>query len=82
MTGEDYRKEYFRNYTPSEPIEEFDDRSRLYSVETLLINSAHFPGSQTRQRAVDELYYLMDKFLSDSPYNVQVQVDEAHGLGI
>ncbi|KAJ5646091.1 hypothetical protein N7490_002463 [Penicillium lividum] len=66
MKGEEYRNEYFRNYMPSEPIEEFDDRNRLYSVETLLINSAHFPGSQTRQRAVDELHYLINKFLSNS----------------
>ncbi|KAJ5921214.1 Fructosamine/Ketosamine-3-kinase [Penicillium verhagenii] len=66
MKNEVYRKEYFRNYEPSEPIEEADDRNRLYSVETLLINSAHFPGSQTRQRAVDELLYLINRFPGDS----------------
>ncbi|KAJ5933740.1 Fructosamine kinase-domain-containing protein [Penicillium verhagenii] len=65
MTDKAYRDEYFSNYEPSEPVEESDDRNRLYSVETLLINSAHFPGSQTRQRAVDELLYLIDRFLGD-----------------
>ena len=62
MKDEDYRNEYFKNYEPSEPIEEFDDRNRLYAVETLIINSAHFPGSETRQRAVDELRFLIDRY--------------------
>ncbi|PKS13159.1 hypothetical protein jhhlp_000501 [Lomentospora prolificans] len=63
MKSDVYRNEYFKNYEPSEPIEEYDDRNRLYSVETLIINSAHFPGSQTRKIALEELKYLIDKFL-------------------
>ncbi|KAI6082943.1 Fructosamine/Ketosamine-3-kinase [Hypoxylon rubiginosum] len=63
MKAKEYRNEYFKNYEPSEPIEEFDDRNRLYSVETLIINSAHFPGAKTRQLAVDELKYLIDKYI-------------------
>jgi len=60
-----YRHEYFKNYPPSEPSEEFDDRNRLYSVETLIINSAHFPGAPTRKIALEELRYLIDKFLEE-----------------
>ncbi|KAI1777246.1 Fructosamine kinase-domain-containing protein [Hypoxylon cercidicola] len=63
MKAKEYRNEYFKNYEPSEPIEEFDDRNRLYSVETLIINSAHFPGAKTRQLAVDELKYLIEKYV-------------------
>ncbi|KAI2610351.1 Fructosamine kinase-domain-containing protein [Hypoxylon fragiforme] len=46
-----------------ERVDEFDDRSRLYSVETLIINSAHFPGKDTRQLTVKELEYLIKKYL-------------------
>ncbi|KAI1769315.1 Fructosamine/Ketosamine-3-kinase [Hypoxylon sp. FL1150] len=63
MKAKKYRDEYFKNYKPSEPVEEFDDRNRLYSVETLIINSAHFPGAETRQLAVDELKYLIEKYI-------------------
>lgn len=62
MHGDQYRDEYFKNYEPSEPIEEFDDRNRLYSVETLLINSAHYPGSVTRRRALNELNWLINRY--------------------
>jgi protein-ribulosamine 3-kinase len=65
MTDEKYRSEYFMNNPPSEPQEEYDDRNRLYAVETLLINSAHFPGHQTRQDALSELKLLIEKFVSD-----------------
>jgi protein-ribulosamine 3-kinase len=65
MHDEDYRNEYFKNVEPSEPIEEFDDRNRLYSVETLFMISAHFPGSVNRQRALDELTWLINKYESD-----------------
>ncbi|KAI1410401.1 Fructosamine/Ketosamine-3-kinase [Hypoxylon sp. FL1857] len=63
MKAKEYRNEYFKNYEPSEPVEEFDDRNRLYSVETLIINSAHFPGANTRQLAVKELQYLIEKYI-------------------
>ncbi|KAI5918753.1 Fructosamine/Ketosamine-3-kinase [Camillea tinctor] len=63
MNDEKYRREYFKNFPPSEPVEEFDDRNRLYSVETLIINSAHFPGAKTRQLAVRELQYLIGRYI-------------------
>ena len=43
-----YRTEYLRNYEASEPVEEWDDRNRLYSVKTQLMYSAHVPGTQVR----------------------------------
>jgi fructosamine-3-kinase len=60
-----YRDEYFKNFEPSEPVQEFDDRNRLYSVETLLINSAHYPGSETRSLALNELNWLINKYRED-----------------
>ncbi|KAI0156850.1 Fructosamine kinase-domain-containing protein [Xylariaceae sp. FL1272] len=66
MTDEKYRKEYFKNYPPSEPVDEADDRSRLYAVETLLINSLSFPGAKTRQVAYEELTFLISKYLPAS----------------
>lgn len=66
MTDEKYRREYFKNYPPSAPVEEADDRNRLYAVETLLINSLHFPGAKTRQIAYEELKFLIGKYLPES----------------
>jgi fructosamine-3-kinase len=63
MRDEAYQREYFRAFGgPSEPVEEADDRARLYAVETLLIHSAHFPGAETRGRAVRELKALVGKY--------------------
>ncbi|KAK3309391.1 Fructosamine/Ketosamine-3-kinase, partial [Chaetomium strumarium] len=58
----EYREHYFMNIPPSEPVGEYDDRNRLYSVETLLINSAHCPGSETRNWALNELNWLINKY--------------------
>lgn len=44
-----YRKEYIRNMEPSEPVNEWDDRNRLYSTKTNLMHSACVTGSPARQ---------------------------------
>lgn len=48
MKAKAYRKEYLRNFPPSEPVDEWDDRNRLYCTKTKLMYSAHVPGSQVR----------------------------------
>lgn len=63
MKFQEYEEEYLKHMKRSERVDEFDDRSRLYSVETLIINSAHFPGKDTRQLTVKELEYLIKKYL-------------------
>lgn len=63
MTDEKYRRESFRHLPPSEPRDEADDRNRLYSVEILMNNGLSFPGAKTRQLAVQELQYLVAKYL-------------------
>ncbi|KAL2015462.1 hypothetical protein VTK56DRAFT_5387 [Thermocarpiscus australiensis] len=65
MNSSEYRDKYFARIAKSEPVSEADDRNRLYSVETLLINSAHFPGSATRSQALDELKWLISKYRED-----------------
>ncbi|TPX14828.1 uncharacterized protein E0L32_004937 [Thyridium curvatum] len=66
MTNPEYRKEYFKNMRRSEPVEEYEDRNRLYAVETRLINSAHFPGEPTRQLALNDLRFLISMYLPES----------------
>ena len=62
MSDEKYREEYCKHLAPSEPRDEFDDRNRLYSIETLLINSAHIPEAATRRIAFDEMNWLINKY--------------------
>ena len=50
LHAEVYRREYLRNFAPAEPVEEWDDRNRLYSVKTKLMYSAHVPGSEVRKQ--------------------------------
>ncbi|KAL1967177.1 hypothetical protein VTN77DRAFT_3468 [Rasamsonia byssochlamydoides] len=58
-----YRKEYLRNMEPSGPVDEWDDRNRLYSVKTNLMYSACVFGSPSRQLAYNDLVYLIDKYV-------------------
>ncbi len=44
-----YLKVYQRHIKPSEPVEEWDDRNRLYSIHPYLNDSAGHPGSVSRQ---------------------------------
>lgn len=52
MKNKAYKREYLRNFEPSEPGDEFDDRNRLYSVKTQLMYSAHVPGTSVRNQSV------------------------------
>ena len=52
MKNKVYKREYLRNFQPSEPSDEFDDRNRLYSVKTQLMYSAHVPGTNVRIQSV------------------------------
>lgn len=44
-----YMRLYQRHVEPSEPVEEWDDRNRLYSIHPYLNDSAGHPGSASRQ---------------------------------
>lgn len=44
-----YREAYLRLYPPAEPVDEWDDRNRLYSLKCNLNWSATDPGNITRK---------------------------------
>lgn len=48
MKSKAYKIEYLRNFGASEPVDEWDDRNRLYSIKTQLMYSAHVPGTKVR----------------------------------
>lgn len=48
MKGRTHLREYLRNFGVSEPVDQFDDRNRLYNLNMNFIHSAHHPGSIPR----------------------------------
>lgn len=62
MYGEEYRNEYFKLFKPDVPVEDYDDRNRLYATKERVMYSAHIPGSKARSQALDDMRYLIDKF--------------------
>jgi fructosamine-3-kinase len=44
-----YTRYYLLNYPAAEPVEEFDDRNRLYSIKSSINYSAGHPGNIMRQ---------------------------------
>ncbi|KAI0205357.1 Fructosamine kinase-domain-containing protein [Astrocystis sublimbata] len=63
MTNEEYRDEYFKLFKPDEPVEHCDDRNRLYSIKERIMYSAHVPGTEARTQALDDMRYLIAKFV-------------------
>ena len=47
-----YTSHYLRNYPAAEPVDEFDDRNRLYSIKGAMNYSAGHPGSILRKSSV------------------------------
>ncbi|KIW49824.1 hypothetical protein PV05_11470 [Exophiala xenobiotica] len=57
-----YMRAYQRHIEPSELVEEWDDRNRLYSLHPYLTDSAGHPGSPSRQIAYNDMLYLCEKY--------------------
>ncbi|KAH0558951.1 hypothetical protein GP486_004422 [Trichoglossum hirsutum] len=57
-----YTRRYLRNYPAAEPVEEFDDRNRLYSIKSSINYSAGHPGNVMRQTAYNNMCYLCEKY--------------------
>ncbi|KAL8951002.1 MAG: hypothetical protein Q9222_003000 [Ikaeria aurantiellina] len=57
-----YMRLYQRQIEPSEPVDEWDDRNRLYSIHPYLNDSAGHPGSVSRQLAYNDMLYLCEKY--------------------
>lgn len=48
FTSTSYIKAYWQEIEPSDPVEEWDDRNRLYSIRAALCDSAGHAGSKSR----------------------------------
>ncbi|KAI1322655.1 Fructosamine kinase-domain-containing protein [Xylariaceae sp. FL0255] len=57
-----YMLAYQQEMEPSEPVEEFDDRNRLYSIKAAICDSAGHRGSVSRQLAYNDMLYLCEKY--------------------
>ncbi|KAL8768000.1 MAG: hypothetical protein Q9209_005671 [Squamulea sp. 1 TL-2023] len=57
-----YLRLYQRHIEPSDPVDEWDDRNRLYSIHPYLNDSAGHPGSFSRQIAYNDMLYLCEKY--------------------
>ncbi|KAF2122812.1 Fructosamine kinase-domain-containing protein [Lophiotrema nucula] len=66
MHRREYCKEYFRYFPPSDPVEEVEDRLRLYSLKPYLMYSAHARGHFTRDRALETMQYLITEYVPDN----------------
>ncbi|KAI0132550.1 Fructosamine kinase-domain-containing protein [Xylariales sp. AK1849] len=65
MKAKEYRIEYFKNFEPDDPVEECDDRNRLYSIKERVMYSAHVPGTKARAQALEDMLYLIEKYVDD-----------------
>lgn len=57
-----YTRHYLRNYPAAEPVDEFDDRNRLYSIKGAINYAAGHPGSILRKTAYNNMCYLCEKY--------------------
>ncbi|KAK0760796.1 hypothetical protein N5P37_005732 [Trichoderma harzianum] len=57
-----YTKYYLRNYPAAEPVDEFEDRNRLYSLKGAINYAAGHPGSVLRKTAYNNMCYLCEKY--------------------
>ncbi|KFY46115.1 hypothetical protein V495_02643 [Pseudogymnoascus sp. VKM F-4514 (FW-929)] len=57
-----WTRNYLRNYPAAEPVDEFDDRNRLYSIKGCINYSAGHPGSLLRKTAYNNMLYLCEKY--------------------
>lgn len=57
-----YLKEYWKLIPKSEPVDEWDDRNRLYAIRALLGESAGHPGSDSREMAYNDMLFLCARY--------------------
>ncbi|KAI0015215.1 Fructosamine kinase-domain-containing protein [Xylariomycetidae sp. FL0641] len=62
LSGKEYVENYKRNFEPSEPKEEWDDRNLLYSLRYDLGASILIDGCNLRQVVSDRMLVLCEKF--------------------
>ncbi|KAI1272206.1 Fructosamine kinase-domain-containing protein [Xylaria sp. FL0933] len=57
-----YMQAYQQEIEPSEPVDEFDDRNRLYAIKAAICDSAGHRGSVSRQIAYNDMLFLCEKY--------------------
>ncbi|KAI0426549.1 Fructosamine kinase-domain-containing protein [Xylaria sp. FL1042] len=57
-----YLQAYQQEIEPSEPVEEFGDRNRLYAIKAAICDSAGHRGSVSRQIAYNDMLFLCEKY--------------------
>ncbi|KAK8082688.1 hypothetical protein PG996_001469 [Apiospora saccharicola] len=67
FTSPEYASAYQRLIPPSEPVEDWDDRNRLYAIKCAICDSAGHVGSKSRimvttGRAFNDMLYLCEKY--------------------
>ncbi|KAL8833154.1 MAG: hypothetical protein Q9170_004456 [Blastenia crenularia] len=61
--GRIYFNQYLRHIPPSEPVEQWDDRIRLYSLKFNLAHMIGWPGAPfVREEIYDDMQYLIEKY--------------------
>lgn len=58
IKSKEYKRQYLRNMAISEPVEELDDRNRLYCIKMNVIHSAHHLGPLSEKREYNISIYL------------------------
>ncbi|KAI4141050.1 MAG: hypothetical protein L6R39_005528 [Caloplaca ligustica] len=53
---------YLEQVPKDEPVDEWDDRNRLYCIKMNLVHSAHHKGAVERKTAFEDMCYLVDKY--------------------
>jgi protein-ribulosamine 3-kinase len=61
---ETYRMQYTTKFKASEPVDEWEDRNRLYSIFYHLSHSAHWHGAadETRLRTLNDMQFLINRY--------------------
>ncbi|KAI4232556.1 MAG: hypothetical protein LQ349_004928 [Xanthoria aureola] len=61
--GRSHFNQYLRNIPPSEPVEQWDDRVRLYSLKFNLAHMIGWPGAPfVREEIYNDMMYLIQKY--------------------
>ncbi|KAK2596444.1 hypothetical protein N8I77_013334 [Diaporthe amygdali] len=61
--GKLYFKQYLRNFPPSEPVEQFDDKNALYVLKFDLDYCLHRPGLPlVREQILADILRLVNKY--------------------
>ncbi|KAK5731794.1 hypothetical protein LTS12_027220 [Elasticomyces elasticus] len=74
-----YLQMYQRHIEPSEPVNEWDDRNRLYSIYPYLVDSAGHQGSDSRKMAYNEMLYLCERY---APFHCPHKYDPQRDLSL